>query len=188
MLKEVNILSEITKTIIELLDRKDRPSVSTLIYLFCGFIEILCFISCISPVHFSWSLIDKVKWDSNLKSNDMIVKITFWILILYFMMYIIREITVRVFEGESNSKLRIIYANIYTIDDIVELFASIISLVFMIAVFVQMYKTQNLFVSNKSCMIYAVIAIKSGGFIVGCFRRHNLKVIDKVIKKFPDFD
>ena len=182
------MLNEFVKGIIKLLGKEKRPFVSTLSYLLCGLLGIVSLISIISPFHFSWSLIDGVEWNKPLTNNEMIVSFTFVILIAYLIVYILRKTIVYAFKNVKNSQLRVIYSIAYTIDDIVELIAAIFSLTFMMSVFIQMYKTQTFFQSVRAYFIYAIIGIKCVDFIFNHFRVRNLKVIDNVIKQYPDLD
>ena len=182
------MLGELTKAIVKILDRDNRPSLSKLIYLSCGLLGVICLISMVSPFHFSWSLIDNVSGDANWADDNSVLNITFWMVIAHLFVFVLRKIAVRVFQNISNSELRIIYSTAYTIDDIVEFVAAVFSLVFMFSVFIQMYKTQMLFQSGKAYFIYIIIGIKCMDFIFNHFRARNLKVIDNVINKYPDLD
>lgn len=182
------MLAEFTKGIINLLGKEKRPFISTLIYLLCGLLGIVSLISIISPFHFNCSLIDGVEWNETLTDSAKIVSLTFAILIAYLIVYILRKTVVYAFKNIKNSQLRVIYSIAYTIDDIMELVAAIFALVFMISVFIQMYKTQTFFQSGKAYFIYVIIGIKCLDFIFNHFRAHNLKVIDNVIKQYPDLN
>ena len=182
------MLGELTKAIVKILDRDNRPSLSKLMYLSCGLLGVICLISMVSPFHFSWSLIDNVSWDANWADDNRVLNFAFWMTIIHIFVFVLRKIVVRVFQNISNSELRIIYSTAYTIDDIVELIAAIFTLAFMFSVFIQMYKTQIFFQSGKAYFVYAIIGINCVDFIFNHFRVRNLKVIDNVIKKYPDLD
>ena len=180
------MLGEITKAIVKILDRDNRPSLSKLMYLLCGLLGVFCLISMVSPFHFSWSLIDNVSWNANWADDNRVLNFAFLMTIIH--IFVLRKIVVRAFQNISNSELRIIYSMAYTIDDIVELIAAIFTLVFMFSVFIQMYKTQIFFQSGKAYFVYAITGINCVDFIFNHFRARNLKVIDNVIKKYPNLD
>lgn len=182
------MLGELTKAIVKILEQDNRPSLSKLIYLSCGLLGVISLISMISPFHFSWSLFENVSWNANWDSNNSVLNFTFEMLITHLCVFALRKITLHICKNTSNSKLRIIYSTAYTIDDIVELAAAILSLVFMFSVFIQMYKTQTFFQSGKAYFIYAIIGNKCINFIFNRFRVRNLQIIDSVIEKYPNFD
>lgn len=182
------MLTEIAKSIIQMFSKERRPFVSTLIYLIGGLLEVMSLISIVSPFHFGWSFIDEVNWNKNLTDNEKIVSLTCVILVVYLVVYILRKAIVYVFKNTTNSQLRVIYSIAYTIYDIVELIAAFFCCVFMISVFIQMYKTHIFFQSGKAYFIYGIIGIKCIDFSFNHLRIRNLKIIDSVIKKYPDLD
>ena len=64
------------------------------------------------------------------------------------------------FSKESNVKLKEVYANIYTVDDIIDLIMSVVLLLFIGCVLVQIYHTGILYTSMRAYFIYIVIAVK----------------------------
>ena len=97
---------------------------------------------------------DNVEWKTNLDDKNILINIATASCVIYGIIYIIRKVIVRIFQEKNNAELRIIYANIYTADDIVELGNSILMLLCMITVFVQFYKTNILYISMKFILIY----------------------------------
>lgn len=162
-------------------DEEKRPSLSNIIYLLCGFIGMLCVFSLISPFHFSTAMLDEVSWTANLSNSDLIVQMSIGTLVLSFLVYIVKEVGVRIFQEKTDNKLRLIYATIYTIHDLVDLVGSIVLLFFITAVFIQVYKTRIMYVSFGACCIYVVIGFRTLKFLWYRFRAHNLKIIDRAL-------
>ena len=167
-------------------DEEKRPSLSNILFLLCGFIGILCAFSLISPFHFSTAILDKVSWKGSLSDKDLIVQMSIGVLVLRVLVYIIKEVGIHVFQEKLENQLRLIYATLYTISDIADLASSIILLFFIIAVFVQVYKTRIMFASFKACCIYVVIGVRFFAFLWYRFRARNLKIIDRVLQKSDD--
>lgn len=172
----------------DLLEEKTRPSMSIIIYLVCGLIEILCIVSLISPFHFSMGFLDDVNWTENIADNSLIVRVAFWSLIVYLLVCIVRKTIVRLFQEKNETLLRNVYAIVYTIDDLIDLIVAGASLVFVIAVFIQVYKDGTILLSFYALCIYVAILIRFLSFL-GCrFFVNNLKIIDGVLKRNGDMD
>ena len=187
IIKKENMDKEMVETIIKILNKK-KMSLSTLLYLISAVFILLCVIMCILPFHLTFPFVDNIEWDANLNDKNLLVNISVASCVIYLITYIIRKAVVRIFQEKSNSELRIIYSNIYTVDDVVELGNSILVLLCIITVFIQFYKTHILFLSMKSGLIYGIILVKTGGFCILHFRRKNLEIIDKVLKQYPEWD
>lgn len=85
----------------DLLEEKMRPSMSIIIYLVCGLIEILCIVSLISPFHFSMDFLDDVNWTGNISDNSLIVRVAFWSLVVYLLVCIVRKTIVILFQEKK---------------------------------------------------------------------------------------
>lgn len=178
---------EMVETIIKILNKK-KMSLSTLLYLVSAGFILLCIIMRILPFPLEFAFMDNVEWKTNLDDKNILINIAIASCVIYGIIYIIRKVIVRIFQEKNNAELRIIYANIYTADDVVELGNSILMLLCMITVFVQFYKTNILYISMKFILIYGIILIKAGGFCILHFKRKNLENIDKVLKQYPELD
>uniref|UniRef100_UPI00405600C9 hypothetical protein n=1 Tax=Acetatifactor sp. TaxID=1872090 RepID=UPI00405600C9 len=172
----------------DLLEEKARPSMSIIIYLVCGLIEILCIVSLISPFHFSMGFLDDVNRTGNIADNSLIVRVAFWSLVVYLLVCVVRKTIVRLFQEKNETLLRNVYAIVYTIDDLIDLIVAGASLVFMIAVFIQVYKDGTILLSFCTVCIYVAISIRFFSFL-GCrFFVNNLKIIDGALKRNGDMD
>lgn len=139
---------EMVETIIKILNKK-KMSLSTLLYLVSAGFILLCIIMRILPFPLEFAFMDNVEWKTNLDDKNILINIATASCVIYGIIYIIRKVIVCIFQEKNNAELRIIYANIYTADDIVELGNSILMLLCMITVFVQFYKTNILYISMK---------------------------------------
>lgn len=177
-----------TKEIVDFLKQKDRPSISNLLYTLCGAIGILCLLSLIAPFNISLNFIEKIGWEWNLNDKSLFVTITHYILLSHVVVLILRYLAVHIFKNKPNCTIRKIYTFAYSIDDTIELISAVFSLLFVIAVFLQIYNTGVLFISKKSILVYIIVTIKTFLFIFNCFKARNLKIINKVLEKYPDLD
>lgn len=170
----------------DLLEEKRRPSLSIIIYIVCGLIEILCIVSVISPYHFSIKYLDDVNFTGMVTDSDLIVRAAFGSMVIYLLVCIVRKIIVRLFQEKNDASLRKAYAIVYTIDDLVDLVVAGTSLVFIIAVFVQVYQSGTMFMSFYATCVYGVILFRVFAFLGYRFYVKNLAVIDSVLKKHSD--
>lgn len=176
------------KEIIDFLKQKDRPSISNLLYTLCGAIGILCILSLIAPFNISLNFIEKIAWEWNLNDKSLFVAITYYIVLTHVIVLILRYLAVHIFKNKPNGTIRKIYTFAYSIDDTIELISAVFSLFFVMAVFLQIYNEGGLFISKRSIFIYIVVTIKTFLFVFNCFKAHNLKIINKVLEKYPDLD
>ena len=178
----------VEKLVDKFIEWEHKPCVSNIIYFIGGILGLLSIFSLISSFSISVNFLDKIILKLSLNDSSYAVQIPFVLTIIYLVVYITRKIIICVFQNESNKKLRAIYATMYTIDDVVDFFCSAFSLLFMFSVFIQIYNTGVLFVSYKAVAIYVLITIKTVAMLVVHFKVRNLKIIDGVIKKYPDLD
>ncbi len=182
------MVKELGKEIIDWINRKDRCYVSTLAYILCAILVFLSVASTISPFSISISFIDNIVWKSNLTSTSLLVNITFIIDMLSLIVSFARNVALKKAEDLPNAKYKEKCSNYHTVDDIVDMFAAICSLFFMISVFLQMYKTQVFFATFQSLIIYVFIVYKMLSNLWYIFKARNLSIIERVLEKYKDFD
>lgn len=175
-------------TIIKFLERKDRPSIASLLFLVCGILEVLSLVSTISLFRISTTFLDEITWEKMLEDGELIVSITFWVFVLYGIICCVRKCITKAMWKKRNFEIREIFAKAHAFSDVAELLCAIVSLFFMFSVFVQVYKSSILFISNKSCIIYSLIGYKACDFLFQCSKFKNLEIIDRVVKKYPELD
>lgn len=163
---------------------KHKPSISNIFHFTNGILGFFCIISSISPFEISASILDDINWNANLTPTDTIVVLTFLSLIFHLLVCIIRKIIVCAYQEKTENQIRQVYSFIYTIEDIVDLISSVLTFVFIFAVFLQMYKTGKAFLSWISGCVYIMIAVRFLSFIGGHFRVRNLEIINDVLKKY----
>ena len=140
----------------------------------------------ISPYHFSIKFIDGVNFTGRVTDSDLIVRVAFRSMVIYLLVCIVRKIIVRLFQEKNDAFLRNAYAIVYTIDDLVDLITAVTSLVFIIAVFVQVYQSGTIFMSFYAIYVYGLILFRFFAFLGYRFYVKNLADIDSVLKKHSD--
>ncbi|MBQ6885039.1 MAG: hypothetical protein IJN56_04800 [Clostridia bacterium] len=167
----------------DLLEPQKRPSLSNIIYFVCGIIEIIIIISIISPFHISCDFMNNIEMNADISNTGCLIHIAFWGLLVYIIVREIRKKLFRAFPQKDESELRYFHAFIYVVDDIVDVFSSIFSLLFILAVFIQFYKTQVVFASFYACVIYVIVAVRFFALIGSRAFAKNLEIIDKALSK-----
>ena len=184
-----NIVEAIgTKLVEELIKLKDKPYLSALLYLTSGIIGSIGCISIISPFSCSVNFLDSIAWKRNLSDSEFVVQFAFWMTILYCAYYCIRRCWAHACTNKPSKEIRVIYTRLYAIDDLIDLVTAAASLLLVVSFFLQVYNTGTGFISERAGVVYIWIAYKSLAFIYARFANHNLKIIDGVIKKYPDLD
>ena len=173
--------------IIDILKDKNRPALSNIIYFICCLVYTTILIFYIVPVNIQISLLEELSIDNITNTNKVVIS-TAIILSLYVIVYIIRRVIISAYKYDDNEKVKKVFSTIYAIDDIFDLFASIISLVFAFTVFVQFYKTGDFYSTKFAWAIHCFIIAKSINFLFHYFKGHNLAEINKVLINYPDFE
>ena len=179
---------EMVKGLIEWFKRKDRSYVSTLAYIFCGVLSFLAVASLISPFTINVSFIDDIVWKTDLTNNSPLVNVVLVLAITSTLSSIVRYCVIRKTDSLNNARYSNITAIFHTIEDIVDLFASLFSLLFMIAVFLQVYNRHFFFVSPKTYVIYPFIAYRVLDYLWYLFKTRNLNIIKKALEKYKELD
>lgn len=182
----VEIIKAFAKEGIELLKHKNRPALSILLYLFSGMLALLSGISLISPFHINVGFLDNIAWKGSIGNDDLSIMITFEIIVIYFVFKIFKIAIIRYYQEKANSELRMIYARVYTIEDILDLLCAILCLFFMLSVFIQIYYAKILFISYKACLVYVLILSKDLNFCYRHFHVKNLRIIDNALSEYND--
>lgn len=165
----------------DLLEHVKRPSLPNFVYFICGIIEIIIVLSMISPFHIKCDFMSKIEMNTNISNTDLFIRIAFGGLIVYFIVREIRNKLFRAFPQKDESELRYFHATLYTIDDIVDTFSSILSLLFISATFIYYYKTQVIFTSFIAWAVYIIVAIRFLALIGSRAFAKNLENIDKAL-------
>ena len=182
--------------IISILERENRPSLSNLLYFIGGLIEIIITISKVAPFRISSDFLDKINWANNFSTSNMLVRIAFWSAIAYILIHIlcmyIKKLIKHLDEKINHTnhtvlKLQKAWITIQTIDDTIDLIASVTSFIFIIIVFIQQYKTGKVLFSNGVQIIYFLIAIRFVFLIVIRFYIKNCNIVNKVAEQYPEY-
>ena len=173
------------KLVENLLTSKNKPYLSVLLYLASGIVECVGWISVVAPFNREIIFLNSVVWKRNLSDSEFIVQFAFWVTLLYWVFCCIRKCWIYLCTNEPSEKIRAIYMHLYTIDDLIDLVASVTALLLAITFFLQVYNTGIGFISLKSSIVYTWTVYRSLAFIYIRFKNHNLKIIDNTIKKHP---
>ena len=182
------MIKEMGKELIDWFKRKDRCYVSTLAYIFCGILSFFAVASLISPFSINVSFIDDITWKTNLTNNSPLVNVVLVLAITSTLSSIVRYCVIRKTDSLNNARYSNITAIFHTIEDIVDLFASLFSLLFMIAVFLQVYNRHLFFLSPKTYVIYPFIAYRVLDYLWYLFKTRNLNIIKKALEKYKELD
>ena len=182
------MIKEMGKELIEWFKRKDRSYVSTLAYILCGVLSFLAVASLISPFAINVSFIDDIVWKTDLTNNSTLVNAVLVLAIISALSTIVRYCVIRKTDSLNNAKYASITATFHTIEDIFDLFASFFSLLFMIAVFLQIYHRHIPFLSSKAYMIYLFIAYRLFDYLWHLFESRNSAIIKKALEKYKELD
>ena len=163
---------------------KQTPYLSVGCYLLAGAIGVLCCISQVAPFSCSSEFIDSIVWKGDLAQTDFVVIFPIITIALYIVCLGIRKRMLRKFEiTKENYKP---FVHLIAVEDMLDLLAGIASLLFMISVFLQMYHTGIVFVSNVTLITYAWTAYKFLAFFYCRFANKNVQIINNALTKYPD--
>ena len=182
------MIKEMGKELIEWFKRKDRSYVSTLAYILCGVLSFLAVASLISPFAINVSFIDDIVWKTDLTNNSTLVNAVLVLAIISALSTIVRYCVIRKTDSLNNAKYASITATFHTIEDIFDLFASLFSLLFMIAVFLQISHRHIPFLSSKAYMIYLFIVYRLFDYLWHLFESRNSAIIKKALEKYKELD
>ena len=163
---------------------KERRYLSATCYILSGIIGLLCCISTIAPFSCSSDFVDSIVWKVNLSNNALVVYLPFISALAYLTGLLIRYCVLHLINVED--KTRKLFVHLLTVIDMIDMFASIVSLLFIVSVFLQMYNTGEIFSSVISWINYSWIAFNFVTLIYVRYANKNAKIIDNAIKKFPD--
>lgn len=176
-------LTFLEKTVDGFLKEKHRPAISVLCYLLAGTIGIICFVSPVAPFSCNSEFVDSIIWHGNLEDTDFVVIFSMLSIILYLICTAIRSFVLHTVDVTMQNYKFIVL--LFTIEDMFDLFAGASSLLFLCSVFLQMYHTGNVFISNLAVFIYLWTAYKFLAFFYARFANKNRKIINNAIFKFP---
>ena len=163
---------------------KERRYVSATCYILSGMIGLLCCISTIAPFSCSSDFVDSIVWKVNLSNNNFVVYLPTVAASAYLLGLVIRHCVLRLIEVED--KTRKFFVHLLTVVDIIDLFAAIGSLLFIVSVFLQMYNTGEVFASTIAIINYSWIAFNFATLIYVKYANKNAKIIDNAIKNYSD--
>lgn len=167
-------------------EEKHAPYFTICCYLLAGAIGVLCCISQIAPFSCSSDFIDSIVWKGDLKQTDFVVIFPIIAIALYIVCLGIRIHVLRTYEiTKKNYKP---FVHLIAVEDMLDLLAGVASLFFMISVFLQMYHTGSIFLSDVAVITYAWTAYKFLAFFYVRFANKNVEIINNTLTKHPDSD
>ncbi len=172
------MLKTITETITNYLGKKHRPCFFWIVYLLCGAIELLCILTCVLPFRIALPFMNFVSFNGDI-NVICVCSLYSWVILLltdFITMIFCKNLVIR-----NNSIIYRIKAVILTANDLANIITSVLSLVFMISVFIRFYKTQTVFLSYCARFVYIFVALKCMRFILYSVHTANLKLLDRLI-------
>ena len=115
--------------IVELLEKKDRPYLSSIIYFICGIIMIIVSFIQVLPIKINIDYFNKIDFEAKLDDNSYIVILTLVLLILYVIMFVIRRVAIHFSNKLSDEIFNNRCVILYSVEDTIDLITSITSLV-----------------------------------------------------------
>lgn len=170
--------------IISLLEKKDRPFLSNIFYIISGIIMFAVLLLYILPFKFNVPLLNSIDIKLKLTNDELIVKITTIIVIVYIAIYVLRKILLRFSGKMDNNTFKNVFSNLYTIEDTLDFVASVFSVVFMFCVMVQFYKTSQFFTTKNAYFLYIFFGFKVSVFIIYKIYARNNSIINDVLKEY----
>ena len=97
--------------IIRLLEKKDRPFLSNIFYIISGIIMFAVLLLYILPFKFNVPLLNSMDIKLKLTNDELIVKITTIIVIVYIAIYVLRKILLRFSGKMDNNTFKNVFSN-----------------------------------------------------------------------------
>ena len=174
--------------ILSILESKNRPSLSNLLYFVGGIMEIIILISVVAPFQISSDFLDNINWSNNFSASNILVKVAVGGAIIYIIIHIICVLIKKRFTYTNNLKFKRAWICVQTIDDTIDLIASVTSFIFIATIFIQQYKTGEILVSKMAQIIYFLIAVRFLFLIIFRFYLKNRNIVEQIIKQYPDLN
>jgi len=168
--------------IVELLEKKDRPYLSSIIYFICGIIMIIVSFIQVLPVKINIDYFNNIDFEAKLDDNSYIVILTLVLWILYVIMFVIRRVAIHFSNKLSDEIFNNRCVILYSVEDTIDLITSITSLVFILTASLQFYKTEQLYVTALAVILYSFIGLKFLSFVLHKIYYHNKKIINDILK------
>ena len=175
-----NMIEKI-KDVIDLLEKKDRPYVSNIIYVICGLILINIYTIKDLQISINSDFFNKVSLREELTDTSDIVQIASTLWVAYITMCIIRYIFLYLSKKLSDEEFAKHCIILHTIEDTIDLINSITSFIFVSIVALQYNKTYQFFYSKNAWFLYVFIVLKFISFILYRFYFHNSKIVNSAI-------
>lgn len=174
--------------ILSILERENRPSVSNLLYFIGGLMEIIILISMVSPFQIGSEFLDKINWTNSFSDSNKLAKVAFWGVIIYIIIHVLCILAKDLFTYAKNSIFKQVWVYTQTVDDTIDLIASITSFIFIATVFIQQYKTGEILIGKEIQFVYFIIAFRFLNLIIYHFYHKNRNIVEGTIQKHPDLD
>lgn len=153
--------------------KKRQPYISIVAYVLSGIIGLFYIISIKTPFRIELSFFDNVKWN-NSESYESLVLGTGIVFLCYIVFYIISRVIMYKGNRKRNVHLKCCVA-LFTIEDILDLLCSLLSLSFMCSTYIIEYQHISITYSTLSGIVFWVIMIYFGSLIIRYFYVNNQK-------------
>lgn len=166
--------------IISILEKKDRPFLSNIFYIISGIIMFVVFSLYVLPIKFNIPLLNNIDIKHKLTKDEPIIVITFFMIFAYLIVYVYRTVLLYFSKNMSDTKYKIVFSILYTIEDTLDLAVSIFSVIVMLCIIVQFYKTNQFFTAKIAYFLYAFFSLKVFIFIIYKIYAINNKIVNDV--------
>ena len=172
------------ENIIDLFKMEKRPYVSTILWFFGGVIEIICLVSYYSPFCIGCDFIDAISITEDISKINLIHSVAFISVVVCAITWCIRYLPLVAARWLSEEDIRKIYIFVYTFYDVVDLFSSIIAILFMFFIFILQYQTKPIMCMCYDWIVYLYIAIRFISFSAYRFCAKNSEIVNNTFKKY----
>lgn len=168
------------KEIFDIVEKKERPTLSKLIYLLTGMIMLTGIFLKIAPFKLSIPFLENLV--NHIKDNSAIVIILFWVWIIYIGSLVLRKVIIRCSSNVSDDDFGKTCIILYSICGVLDFITSVLSFAFIIFIAVQIYKTNIVLLTGKVIFIYVMIMLQCFDFIVFRIYNKNKKIVWNSLK------
>lgn len=170
------------KEIFDIVEKKERPTLSKLIYLLTGMIMLTEIFLKIAPFKISIPFLENLVLVNHIEGNSPAVIILFWVWVIYISSLVLRKVILRCYSNVSDDEFGKICIIVYSICDVLDFIASVLSFAFIIFIAVQIYKTNIVLLTGKVIFIYVMIMFQFFDFIIFRIYHKNKKIVWNSLK------
>lgn len=170
------------KEIFDIIEKKERPAFSKLIYILNGIIILIELFLKIAPFRISITFLENLAWIKNINDNSKIVNGLFWVWIIYVVSLVLKKFIMHHYSKASDDEFRKACIMVHSVYDVLDFIVSLFSFVFVLFVAIQIHKTEFVLLTGKAIFIYVMIMLQFFDFIFFRIYYKNKKVVWNSLK------